>query len=176
MRKPIKLNSTTGMIHSSFGNIHIVKGPQPDWQETDPTQPDYIKNKEEAEQYRPVSIDGQEVLSSDRESGELNLISGENVSITKTEEGIVISAEGGGGTGGGDGTTFVEGDGIDLSGEGAEKTISIQADENDFEFVNGSLKIAEGAIDGDEIGSVSIDKIVPKEGFTLILNGGNANG
>ena len=174
MKKPFKMNYSSGIIHSNFGNLHIVQGPQPDWEQDNTEAPDYIKNKDAAEQYRPVSINGEQVLDESRESGNLNLVSGENVTITKGEDNeIIISSTGGGG--GGDGTAYVEGNGIDFQEVEGKKAISIQADEN-FEFKDGSLTIKEEAIDDSEIKSVSIDKIVPKEGFTLILNGGNANG
>ena len=52
---------------------------QPDWTQDNEKAPDYIKNKEIAEQYRPVYIDGIEALSQERTSGPLNLASGDGI-------------------------------------------------------------------------------------------------
>ena len=195
-------------------SIYRMSDAQPNWAQDDPSQPDYIKNKELAEKFRPVSVDGEEVLDDSYKSGGLNLVSGENVEISSQGNSIVISAKqqeqqpekvrpiyvngkeilddsedsgelnlvGGnnvtlqvsgntvmisakssGGSGGGecDCPEYIEGDGIDIV-------------EN--EFGQRSISIEYGAISDDMIQSVSIDKIVQKDGITLILNGGNANG
>ena len=72
----------------------------PDWEQDDPSQPDYIANKENAESFRPVYVDEQEVLDKSRESGNLHLVSGENIAIEvdNATKKIIISSAGGGGS------------------------------------------------------------------------------
>lgn len=74
-------------------SIYRMSDAQPDWAETDPSQPDYIKNKELAERFRPVSVNGEEVLDDSYQSGNLNLVGGENVDISVKNGSIVISAK-----------------------------------------------------------------------------------
>ena len=194
-------------------SIYRMSDSQPDWAQDDPSQPDYIKNKELAEKFRPISVDGQEVLDDSYKSGGLNLVSGDNVEISTQGNSVVISAKGGestpdtvrpiyvenqevlgdsassgelnlvggknvtldvegntviisarssGGEGGGcDCPEYIEGDGIDIT----ENTKGQQV-----------ISIENNSISDDMIESVSIDKIVQKEGFTLILNGGSIDG
>ena len=74
-------------------SIYRMSDAQPNWAQDDPSQPDYIKNKEMAERFRPVSVDGEEVLSDSYESGNLNLVGGENVDISVENGSIKISAK-----------------------------------------------------------------------------------
>lgn len=61
----------------------------------------------------------------------------------------------------GGGSEYTEGDGIDIvSGENGQKVI----------------KVEENSINDSHIESISFSKITLKDGDTLILNGGNANG
>ena len=73
-------------------SIYRLSDSQPDWTESDPSQPDYIKNKDEAEKYRPIFLNGDEILDETRESGALKLVSGKNVTIKQEGDSIVISA------------------------------------------------------------------------------------
>lgn len=77
---------------SGMYSIYRLSDAQPDWAEQDPSQPDYIKNKELAEKFRPVSVDGEEILDDSYKSGGLNLVSGENIDISTRNGSIVISA------------------------------------------------------------------------------------
>ena len=155
-------NSSTST--SRMRSIYRMSDAQPDWAQDDPSQPDYIKNKEQAEKFRPISVNGQEVLDDSYSSGSLNLVGGNNVTLKAEGNTITISAKasGGGGSGGDcDCPEYIEGDGIDIvENEYGQRVVSIE----------------DGAISDDMIESVSIDKIVQKEGITLILNGGSIDG
>lgn len=144
-------------------SIYRMSDAPPNWAQDDPTQPDYIANKDEAEKLRPISVDGELMLDDTHESGGLNFVSGKNVTLTTEGNSIIISASGSGegGTGNCDCDEIVEGEGIDITNNGrGQKIVSLE----------------KGAITDDYIGSISFDKIVVQEGSKLILNGGNANG
>lgn len=204
-------NSSTSSS-SRMRSIYRMSDAQPDWAQTDPEQPDYIKNKEMAEKFRPISVNGQEVLDDSYASGNLNIVSGDNVEISTEGNSVKISAKsstdsvrpvyvngqevldsnsdsgelnlvggnnvtlkaegntitisakssGGGGSGGDcDCPEYVEGEGIDIiENEYGQRVVSIE----------------DGSISDDKIESISMDKIVQKEGMTLILNGGSIDG
>lgn len=153
-------NSSTSS--SRMRSIYRMSDAQPNWAQDDPSQPDYIKNKEQAEKFRPISVNGQEVLDDSYSSGGLNLVGGNNVTLKAEGNTITISAKASGGSGGDcDCPEYVEGDGIDIvENEFGQKVVSIE----------------DGSISDDMIESVSIDKLVQKEGITLILNGGSIDG
>ena len=153
-------NSSTSS--SRMRSIYRMSDAQPNWAQDDPSQPDYIKNKESAEKFRPVSVNGEEVLDDSYASGGLNLVGGKNVTLNVEGNTITISAKSGGGTGGDcDCPEYIEGDGIDIT----ENKLGQQV-----------ISIEDGSISDDKIESISIDKIVQKEGMTLILNGGSIDG
>lgn len=79
----------------NMSSIYRMSDAPPNWAQDDPTQPDYIKNKEKAEKLRPIYVNGQQILADTRESGPLNLVEGENVHLTVADNGnsVVISAE-----------------------------------------------------------------------------------
>ena len=153
-------NSSTSS--SRMRSIYRMSDAQPNWAQDDPSQPDYIKNKEQAEKFRPVSVNGEEVLDDSYSSGSLNLVGGKNVILDVEGNTITISAKSSGGTGGNcDCPEYIEGDGIDIT----ENKLGQQV-----------ISIEDGSISDDKIESISIDKIVQKEGMTLILNGGSIDG
>ena len=84
-------STSTGGVRAR--SIYRMSDAQPDWAEKDPSQPDYIKNKELAERFRPVSVNGEEVLDDSYRSGNLNLVSGDNVDISVENGSIKISAK-----------------------------------------------------------------------------------
>ena len=84
-------NSST--TSSRMRSIYRMSDAQPDWAEQDPSQPDYIKNKELVEKFRPVSVNGEEVLDDSYQSGSLNLVGGENIDISVENGSIKISAK-----------------------------------------------------------------------------------
>lgn len=145
---------------TKFKSIYRVSDAQPNWAQTDPSQPDYIRNKDLAQEVRPIYINGQLFLSNDPETGALNLVAGNNVILTTKDNNVIIQAIGGGG-GEGPSATYLEGEGIDII-------------QNEFgQFV---INLEKNAIDDEFIESISIEKIVQKENEVLILNGGKANG
>ena len=147
---------------SRMRSIYRVSDAQPNWAQDDPSQPDYIKNKELAEKFRPISVNGEEVLDDSYASGGVNLVGGNNISLKAVGNTITISARGGSGEGGDCWCPeYVEGEGIDIT----ENTDGQQV-----------ISIEEGSISDDMIESVSIEKIVQKAGMTLILNGGSIDG
>jgi hypothetical protein len=144
-------------------SIYRMSDAPPNWAQDDPTQPDYIANKDEAEKLRPISVDGELMLNDTHESGGLNFVSGKNVTLTTDGNSIIISAKNSGEGGGGDCdcAEIVEGEGIDIvENSKGQKVISLEP----------------GAISDDYISHVSIEKIVQSEGTRIVLNGGNANG
>lgn len=86
-------NNSVASARVGMRSIYRMSDAQPDWAETDPSQPDYIKNKGLAERFRPVSVDGEEVLDDSYESGNLNLVGGDNVDISVENGSIKISAK-----------------------------------------------------------------------------------
>ena len=142
-------------------SIYRMSDAPPNWAQNDPTQPDYIANKEEAEKLRPISVDGELMLDDTHESGGLNLVSGKNVSLTVDGNSVIISAKGSGGSGDCDCPEIIEGEGIDIiENARGQKIVSLEKE----------------AITDEYIGYISAEKIVQKEGTKIILNGGNANG
>lgn len=85
-------NSSTSSS-SRMRSIYRMSDAQPNWAQTDPEQPDYIKNKELAEKFRPVSVNGQEILDDSYASGNLNIVSGDNVEISTEGNSVKISAK-----------------------------------------------------------------------------------
>lgn len=75
-------------------SIYRMSDAPPNWAQDDPTQPDYIANKDEAEKLRPISVDGELLLDDTHESGGLNFVSGDNITLTAEGNSIKISATG----------------------------------------------------------------------------------
>ena len=105
-------------LTNGFGkmkSIYRMSDPQPDWNQTDSSQPDYIKNKEGAQEVRPIYVNGEEVLSANVSSGPLNLVAGRNVTIAAEGNDVIIAAKSGGGEGGScDCPELIEGECIDI--------------------------------------------------------------
>ena len=74
-------------------SIYRMSDAPPNWSQNDPTQPDYIKNKEEAEKLRPIYVNGEQILDDTHESGPLNLVEGDNVNLQVQGNNVIISAE-----------------------------------------------------------------------------------
>lgn len=85
--------------NSKFKSIYRVSDAQPNWAQTDPSQPDYIKNRDLAQEVRPILVNGEEFLSNEVESGALNLVAGGNVTLTTDGNNLIISSNGTGGGG-----------------------------------------------------------------------------
>ena len=144
--------------NSKFKSIYRVSDAQPNWAQTDPSQPDYIKNRDLAQEVRPILVNGEEFLNNEVESGALNLVAGKNVMLATKDNTIIISSAGGGG---GAGIAYVEGEGIDIV-------------ENEYgQYV---IALEENAIVDKFVDSISFEKIAQKQNDVLILNGGKANG
>ena len=77
-------------------SIYRMSDAPPNWSQNDPTQPDYIKNKEEAEKLRPIYVNGEQILDDTHESGPLNLVEGDNVNLEVQGNNVIISASGSG--------------------------------------------------------------------------------
>lgn len=76
-----------------MSSIYRMSDAPPNWSQDDPTQPDYIKNKEEAEKLRPIYINGEQILDDTHESGPLNLVGGDNVELVAEGNNVIISAK-----------------------------------------------------------------------------------
>lgn len=156
------ITNLTPTAKVGMSSIYRMSDAPPNWAQDDPTQPDYIKNKDQAEKLRPIYVNGQEILDDTHESGPLNLVSGRNVELFVENNNVIISAKSSGeGSGNCDCPEIVEGEGIDIVETAyGQKIVSLE----------------KGAITGDYIESIPINKIVQEECTTLVLNGGNANG
>ena len=157
------MSALTNWKGSSFKSIYRVSDAQPNWAQTDPSQPDYIKNKHLAGDSRPIYINGEELLGEDG-TGAINIMAGKNITLTTDGKTITISATGGAEDGEVDNCDcpeYVEGEGIDIvENEQGQMVVSIE----------------DGAISDEHIESISVSKIVQDEGETLILNGGSIDG
>ena len=67
----------------------------PNWAQEDASQPDYIANKDLAEKLRPILVNGKQILDDSHESGALEFISGDNITLTTQGNSIIISATSG---------------------------------------------------------------------------------
>lgn len=78
-----------------FGDVVIEGGGggTPDWAQTNPSDPGYIKNKDIAERYRPILINGKEFLSHDRESGPLNIVGLDGILVSHKDGALCISGD-----------------------------------------------------------------------------------
>lgn len=158
-----KITNLTPIAKTGMSSVYRMSDAPPNWAQDDPTQPDYIKNKEQAEKLRPIYVDGREILDDTHESGPLNLVGGKNVVLSVDGNSVTISAKGSSGegsNGGCDCPEITEGEGIDILEADGQKIVSLEKD----------------AITDDYIKSISMSKIVQEEGIKLVLNGGNANG
>lgn len=84
------LNPTARVGMSS---IYRMSDAPPNWSQNDPTQPDYIANKELAEKLRPIYVNGEQILDDTHESGPLNLVEGDNVELVAEGNNVIISAK-----------------------------------------------------------------------------------
>ena len=160
MRKP-PMSCSPNVYPLHFPGLDCFRPVTPDWAQDNPMAPDYIKNKEIAEELRPVFVNGKEFLGKARSTGSLDLVAGDNIALKTDGNSIIISVTGVPGGGGGDGpgcecVEYIEGEGIDIK--------------------NNVISIEPGSIDDDHIESVSINKLVQDDGSTIILNGGSIDG
>jgi hypothetical protein len=90
-----KFTSLDPTAKVGMSSIYRMSDAPPNWAQDDPTQPDYIANKEQAEKLRPIYVNGQQILDDTHESGPLNLVEGENVKFRVADNGnsVIISAE-----------------------------------------------------------------------------------
>ena len=167
--RPVSVNGEE-VLNDSYnsGNLNLVSGENidisvengsikisaktPEIPDIPDQQPDTV---------RPIYVNGEEILNNTVYSGELNLVGGKNVSLSVEGNSVIISAKSGGEGGNCDCPEVVEGEGIDIVETAyGQKIVSLE----------------KGAITDEYIDSISVNKLVQEQGFTLRLNGGNANG
>lgn len=147
MSEEVEISSNTTDVDVEFDKVHLVTQPNPlapDWAENDSTAPGFIWNKQIAEQYRPIAVNGKEILNEKRSSGPLNMVSGDGIIITQKDNSVHFSAP------------LATLDRLGLVKSSKEKN-QISVDES-----TGVM----------EVNSLSTDKLVQGE-LELILNGGN---
>jgi hypothetical protein len=108
------LISTKPIAVVGMKSIYRMSDAPPNWAQDDPTQPDYIKNKQEAEKLRPIYVNGRLVLDDTHESGPVNLVEGENISIVLEGNNIIFNSK----AGSEEPSKFIDyipGEGIDIS-------------------------------------------------------------
>jgi hypothetical protein len=154
------MSALTNWKGSGFKSIYRMSDAQPNWAQTDPSQPDYIKNKHLAGESRPIYLNGEELVGEDG-TGAINIVAGENIVFTTDGTTITISATGGGEPSDCNCPDYIEGDGIDI------------VKNNEGQMV---VSIEDGSISDEHIESISVSKIVQDDGDTLILNGGSIDG
>lgn len=93
MKKPTILTGSSSNLGTSGLSFYRMSDAPPDWAETDPSQPDYIANKDLAEKVRPVMVEGEVVLDDSRESGPLNFVGGKNVTLSADGNTITITGD-----------------------------------------------------------------------------------
>lgn len=78
-----------------MSSIYRMSDAPPNWAQDDPTQPDYIANKDQAEKLRPIYVNGEEILNDTHKSGPLNLVAGDNVTLGVADDGnsVIINAK-----------------------------------------------------------------------------------
>ncbi len=119
INKNIKLLSLDETVDTDFTNTKYIKPKQPDWAQTDDKALDFIKNKHIAEQYRPITINGQEFLNEDRNSGALDIVGKGGVIVEANGNSLQLSVE-----------DYVEGDAIDITdNDQGQKVISVDPTE-----------------------------------------------
>lgn len=159
MRKP-PMSCSPNVYPLHFPGLDHFRPVTPDWAQDNPNAPDYIKNKDIAEELRPVFVNGKEFLGKARSTGAIDLVAGDNIALKTDGNSIIISVTGVPGGGGGDPgcgcVEYVEGEGIDIR--------------------NNVISIEPGSIDDDHIQSISISKLVQDDESTIILNGGSIDG
>lgn len=94
LNKNISLQDSKTSIDTGFDGGQYIQPPQPDWLQEDPEALDYIKNKEVAEQYRPVTVNGEEFLNEDRNSGALNIVGDDGLLVSTDGNSLHLSIEG----------------------------------------------------------------------------------
>lgn len=145
-----EIKATTGKFETDIGQIHYITPPRPDWAQNDPDASDYVINKHLAEQYRPITIDGEEFLGEERNSGPLDIVGEGGIIITTDGNSLHLSVE-----------DYVEGEAIDITDDKeGKKIISIEPDSLNDKHITG----------------LSIGKLTQNLGEKIIIYGGNANG
>lgn len=89
---PVKFINESNTVSADFAGVQYYPKPQPDWAQSDPTELDYIKNKDIAEELRPIIVDGTEFLGKERSSGPVEFVSGDNVNLKTEENKVIIEA------------------------------------------------------------------------------------
>lgn len=75
-----------------MSSIYRMSDAPPNWSQDDPTQPDYIANKQEAEKLRPIYVNGIQILDDTHESGLLDLVGGSGVSIVVEGNRVIFNS------------------------------------------------------------------------------------
>ena len=75
-----------------MSSIYRMSDAPPNWAQDDPTQPDYIKNKQEAEKLRPIYVNGIQILDDTHESGLLDLVGGSGISIVVEGNRVIFNS------------------------------------------------------------------------------------
>ena len=88
----VDLTTESNTVSTDFAGVQYYPKPQPDWAQNDPTALDYIKNKDIAEELRPIIVGGTEFLGKERSSGPVEFVSGDNVNLKTEENKVIIEA------------------------------------------------------------------------------------
>jgi hypothetical protein len=151
-------------------SIYRMSDAPPNWAQDDPTQPDYIANKDEAEKLRPISVDGEPMLDDTHESGGLNFVSGDNVTLTAEGNSIRISARGGGESTDTVRPIQVEGEEV-LNDSSESGALNLVGGKNVTLFVSGNSVVisASGSGEGGG-GDCDCPEIIEGEGIDVVEN------
>lgn len=154
----VNLEDNNGTFSADFEGTGYLPSPQSDWAQTNETAPDFIKNKDIAEQLRPILVNGKVFLSEKRSSGHINIVAGKNIAFITKENELLIESN----------TSY------DLPPATADRLGGIKSAED----IEGEIALNKVYVDKDtsigEVRAISTDVLVQGE-EELVLNGGNAN-
>ena len=88
-----KFTSLDPTAKVGMSSIYRMSDAPPNWSQNDPTQPDYIANKELAEKLRPIYVNGNQFLDDSHESGVLDLVGGTGISIVIQDNKVVFNRD-----------------------------------------------------------------------------------
>ena len=150
-------------------SIYRMSDSPPNWAQDDPTQPDYIANKNQAEKLRPISVDGELLLDDTHESGGLNFVSGDNVTLTAEGNSIKISATGTGAAADTVRPVYVEGVEV-LNNSSASGELNFVGGENVTLSVDGNTIVISAESSGGGTEDCDCPEYVEGEGIDITEN------
>ena len=89
----VDLEKNSNFFLTDLQSVQQIASIQPDWLQEDDTKHDFIKNKDVAEQFRPIFVNGQKFLDESRSSGPLNIVGTNGVLVSINNGNLLVSGE-----------------------------------------------------------------------------------